>query len=1302
MAASSSPFKGNSPLGSPRGSRASSSELKVGDEVDVHGRRGIIRYTGPTLFASGKWIGIALFEAEGKNNGTVQGKAYFECEEMHGIFVRQSQVTLVGSGSGRREETGAETAASPKQKRAALPGSPAGRVSGRQAGGGDTSSATRGSPLTGAASSGGETPTPRKIGGAGSAGMVTPGKTASASVSGTPAKEVDVAVRAELEELRKNFVSLQSQNEVLQVKREQDKLKLVELDKLKAQLEHIQEYKAKWVESQRDLQGQLREAKSAAKEAMEGLEPLQTENNDLQEMLEMATLDKEMAEEKVEVLTIELNALKEKNEELQLDFEILKGELEEGGEGSASSAEVKQLTQQNERLKEALVRLRDLSGSEKQELNQKLKTLEKELLAVDELKKENEKLLAKLKDSELEVDELKVQVDEHSMAAEMVERLTDQNLNYEQKVDELEEEVRDLEVLKDLNEELEENHIATERQLQEELDFANMNMQEQMRKNDALNEAIVDLSQTILKFRELVASLQEENESMKSGSGIDVSKTGRKSNPDVLEMPSSTSEMKVSHQTHVGKIDTELRKLETTELCKKISLVESFFPDGFLSKQVGVVDTVLFVYKLLKKTELLISETSSIYGIEGDVLSKRTFATTDSFISHMEKSLVALKVVDICHSLQSSLSLLKYVIERGDLGIFRTLSGSLSDLIACDAKVSEFLVILKTNELNMSTELSFLKECEIKLGGIRASVEEKLGSQILFSLADCMESGLSSLSHFSSFVVICVRRVLTVLQPDTIESMEASSTEKQQIESFVGCIDSLRTASLSMRSSCKKALKKFSSMASDGGNGLVMSFSFPEMYLSKFEKCFDVYKTLCGAMMELSKGFLEMGEARLKEGSPGLNTADMCIAVYSFMMQFANSNKILMSYGSDWAQVSSQLKTSFSEVDSLMHDFIRGEFDAPDESRPVGVSKTGSVPFDELSKEVRNELADNNSLRDLVSAKNEEVAALTNAAKLTESKLTEKELKIDMQDRQIDKFTRQMEKLSLLERKAAKTAEQERVLNEAMDELQADLDLLQKENNSLKKQLKKGAGRIHSNPLPGGGSPARTMLGPGGSPFSNRGAESPTGSTFSLNESLDGSFENIGERSNIGVSSGRASGLLLALDCVRQRCNELQKEKAFRQISEWSSLTPVVDADENKSVMGAYKDTMKYADVLLASAANAKVISISKKDRSIPANPLEQIRRYNSRVMHIGRESSNACNRLREKVVNAKFGKQLLKKGYFASFLESRGQQSLPLLAPDEAKTSAIIRIPNIGISSSETVALDRENFKAVHAALVC
>ena len=66
----------------------------MGSPVEVigKGQRGTVAFIGTTLFASGKWVGVILDEGKGKNDGTVQGKRYFTCEENHGIFVRQSQV----------------------------------------------------------------------------------------------------------------------------------------------------------------------------------------------------------------------------------------------------------------------------------------------------------------------------------------------------------------------------------------------------------------------------------------------------------------------------------------------------------------------------------------------------------------------------------------------------------------------------------------------------------------------------------------------------------------------------------------------------------------------------------------------------------------------------------------------------------------------------------------------------------------------------------------------------------------------------------------------------------------------------------------------------------------------------------------------------------------------------------------------------------------------------------------------------------------------------------------------------------
>ena len=59
------------------------------------------------------------------------------------------------------------------------------------------------------------------------------------------------------------------------------------------------EYKQHWVESQTELQKQLKVTRKEAKEAIEAKDKVEEELRDLSDAVEMATLDKEMAEERV-------------------------------------------------------------------------------------------------------------------------------------------------------------------------------------------------------------------------------------------------------------------------------------------------------------------------------------------------------------------------------------------------------------------------------------------------------------------------------------------------------------------------------------------------------------------------------------------------------------------------------------------------------------------------------------------------------------------------------------------------------------------------------------------------------------------------------------------------------------------------------------------------------------------------------------------------------------------------------------------------------------------------------------------
>jgi dynactin complex subunit len=60
--------------------------IPLGTRVIVRDKdvTGTVAYCGGTDFAPGNWIGLILDEPKGKNDGSVQGRVYFECPDKYG------------------------------------------------------------------------------------------------------------------------------------------------------------------------------------------------------------------------------------------------------------------------------------------------------------------------------------------------------------------------------------------------------------------------------------------------------------------------------------------------------------------------------------------------------------------------------------------------------------------------------------------------------------------------------------------------------------------------------------------------------------------------------------------------------------------------------------------------------------------------------------------------------------------------------------------------------------------------------------------------------------------------------------------------------------------------------------------------------------------------------------------------------------------------------------------------------------------------------------------------------------------
>ncbi|XP_068742547.1 dynactin subunit 1-like [Montipora capricornis] len=354
---------------------------RIGLRVEIVGKGlvGTVAYVGATMFASGKWIGVILDEAKGKNDGTVQGKEYFKCKENHGIFVRQSQISVVEDVSSLPTPSRGSTSRSSLGGLSSIP-MPASMKK-------EKSFGSRGSldnesnkpsppsskvptPKTSVSSAPDLPPADSPPSSKSPAVAAFPSLSSEKKTSGpTISADEYLALQKKVLDKEKALVDVEEKLETLRSKRQEDKAKMKELEKTRMQLEQMQEYKTRWQEAQRDLQAQLNATKKELKELSENRQEHSDEMTELQEAVEMATLDKEMAEERLESLQQENEQLKDKLEEVSLDLEILKNEISEGGiEGAATNAQVKQLEQHNSRLKEAILRLKEVQASDKSEM----------------------------------------------------------------------------------------------------------------------------------------------------------------------------------------------------------------------------------------------------------------------------------------------------------------------------------------------------------------------------------------------------------------------------------------------------------------------------------------------------------------------------------------------------------------------------------------------------------------------------------------------------------------------------------------------------------------------------------------------------------------------------------------------------------------------------------------------------------------------------------------------------------------------------------------------------------------------
>ncbi|KAK1826324.1 dynactin subunit 1 [Podospora conica] len=406
----------------------------------------------------------------------------------------------------------------------------------------------------------------------------------------------------------KEIEDLKAKLRVLEKKRIDDREKLNSLEKIKGERDKFERIIQTLQIKYQPQQQEIIDLRKQGKDLEEANYKMEEERAELESALELATLDREMAEETAEVLRIELDSVKAKAEELELEVEILREENQEFTAGISPEERASQgwlqMEHENTRLRNALMKLREITQDTEAELNQRIGELEEESRELETVKVQYDSTKDKLAQTESVVEDLREQLNNVLGSEDIIETLTEQNINYEEEIKELKAVIDDLESLRELADELEINHVQNARELQEELDLRDAAIAEQARQVAVQKERADELEYAVSRFRELVSSLQTDLEDMRASRAVTEDES-EQLNSRSRAMADLNMKLQFSASKAQAKaIDLELGRMEAQEAQQHLEIVQLFLPDTFQADRNSVMALLRFK-RLAFKANLL-------------------------------------------------------------------------------------------------------------------------------------------------------------------------------------------------------------------------------------------------------------------------------------------------------------------------------------------------------------------------------------------------------------------------------------------------------------------------------------------------------------------------------------------------------------------------------------------------------------------------------------------------------------------------------------------------------------------------
>mmetsp|Transcript_9832 Transcript_9832/g.20796 ORF Transcript_9832/g.20796 Transcript_9832/m.20796 type:complete len:1542 (-) Transcript_9832:119-4744(-) len=412
-----------------------------------------------------------------------------------------------------------------------------------------------------------------------------------------------------------------------------------QITSLERELEVLQERVSSKSSTQEHSHVSMAKLRAELISAQRRSETLDDEKMDLETTLEELVLDKEQLREEKEMLEDQLEECKIDLESVQLELEDAKGQLEDGAEARAVAGEsggdvsfssnanadtsfssnadaadvTRSLTLQNTRLRTALLRLREQSDHERNELQRQLKAYQSDSTDREEIQSELTALRSTHAATLREVQELKDIIDQTTSLEETIETLSDKVWTLEETNADLERTIRELEESAEIAAEMEEVQADELKMTLRDLEGRDAlvgNLEEAIRMQRRREE---DFQRYVSEFRTSISTLKSEKAALLA---LTDDNQGEKSH--LL----ATSQKALAQAAQLAADAADARKRSSEAAFQKIAArsatylsgrLETLLPSGVVSAELAAIKGEMSLAKVADKAAVSLTAVEEVF-----------------------------------------------------------------------------------------------------------------------------------------------------------------------------------------------------------------------------------------------------------------------------------------------------------------------------------------------------------------------------------------------------------------------------------------------------------------------------------------------------------------------------------------------------------------------------------------------------------------------------------------------------------------------------------------------------------------